>query len=303
MGTHLRDDVLSVLQTRFGAPRRLQNSRSLYAFGNSAIRVYFRYSKVHARARAFYGLRKIDLLQLDGREAFICFLWDGQEAPLFVSYIQFEDVFASLQPAQDGQYKVQLFIEEDSVQLYVPGAGRFNVEGYLGWDKIGQDQPSQQPEIASLAHSQVQTLLGAIGSRKAYDIWIPPNDRGRLDWSIAEAFSCRDCIPATRNGLGGVLEEVDVIWAERGTGVVHALFEVEHTTPVYSGLLRLNDVRIADPRLGIRFGVAASDSRRGMFSRQINRPTFRASGLSDLCMFMDYADVWAWHQRLAQQRQ
>jgi hypothetical protein len=41
-----------------------------------------------------------------------------------------------------------------------------------------------------------------------------------------------------------VLSEVDVVWVRRGAGDLVALFDVEHTTSVYSGLLRFNDVHL-----------------------------------------------------------
>jgi hypothetical protein len=30
----------------------------------------------------------------------------------------------------------------------------------------------------------------------------------------------------------------------------------------------------------------------------LNRPTFQTSGLSGLCSFLDYRDVYGWHRRI-----
>jgi type II restriction enzyme len=43
------------------------------------------------------------------------------------------------------------------------------------------------------------------------------------------------------------MRNIDVIWFRRGTGQPHRFFEVEHSTSVYSGLLRFNDVIIDYP--------------------------------------------------------
>jgi hypothetical protein len=59
------------------------------------------------------------------------FSWDEQ--PLFVPYSEFEAVFADLNPASDGQYKVQVYQQGKGTELYVANAGRFNVESYMGW--------------------------------------------------------------------------------------------------------------------------------------------------------------------------
>jgi hypothetical protein len=46
------------------------------------------------------------------------------------------------------------------------------------------------------------------------------------------------------------------------------------------------------------FFIVSNDTRRDVFSRQINRPTFRRSGLSEITSFLEYANVWDWHQRV-----
>lgn len=95
-----------------------------------------------------------------------------------------------------------------------------------------------------------------------------------------------------------ILPEVDVLWMERGGGNLVALFEVEHSTSIYSGLLRFNDVHLIAPDLRSRFSIVAKDVRRSLFVRQINRPTFQRSGLFDLCSFMRYENVFDWYERI-----
>jgi hypothetical protein len=43
--------------------------------------------------------------------------------------------------------------------------------------------------------------------------------------------------------------------------------------------------------------VVANDERRDTFVRQLNRPTFMASGLANECTFMDYPNVFGWYCR------
>jgi len=94
-----------------------------------------------------------------------------------------------------------------------------------------------------------------------------------------------------------ILREVDVIWMQKGSNNVKALFEVEHSTPIYSGLLRFNDIHLVSPELKTKFSIVANYERRSLFSRQVRRPTFKTSGLEDLCTFFDYSDVHNWHKR------
>ncbi|HVO63204.1 MAG TPA: hypothetical protein VMT53_19910 [Terriglobales bacterium] len=106
-------------------------------------------------------------------------------------------------------------------------------------------------------------------------------------------------IPAGFESVRSALAEVDVTWVETGRNAIVALFEVEHTTTVYSGLLRFNDILLTNPGVS-RFTIVSSDARRGLFSRQLFRPTFKKSGLSELCSFLEYRNVFDWHNRLIQ---
>jgi hypothetical protein len=292
---------LEDLKSRFGAVRKLEGSESLYEVGRSGVRVYIRYSRVHNNKRAFYGLRHRDLQDLQGHPSVVCFLWDEQQEPLLVPFGEYEDVFHSLSPASDGQFKVMVYPQDEGTQLYINNVGRFSVEGHFGWDKIAAMLDLSHLEtLPDLSHSQVQTLLGAIGCAKGFDIWIPPNNRSTLDWAMAGRFECRNRFPSGFEKIEDVAQEIDVMWIQRGSNQPQSLFEVEHSTPIYSGLLRFNDIHLIEHNPRLRFGIVANDARRSVFARQLNRPTFQTSGLSELCTFFEYGDVFAWHRRIIQ---
>ena len=295
----VKSNFLENIALRLGKPERFGNSRSLFQIQGSDIRLYMRYSKIHDRNTAFYGLREVDLKQLEGFPSFICFIWEDQEEPLILPFSEYEDVFQSASLANDGQYKVLLFLHDDGTELYISKAGRFNVEGYLGWEQIESvAKATGKAPIPELSHSQIQTLLGAIGAIKDFDVWIPPNDRGKLDWSIARQFSYREVLPGGFEKVSNILSEIDVIWLKRGGSDVRGLFEVEHSTPIYSGLLRFNDIHLITPNLKARFSIVANNERRSLFIKQLNRPTVQTSGLGEICTFLEYSDVFKWHRRL-----
>ncbi len=292
-------NLLESLRARFGELHKLSGSESLFTVGDDAAWVYVRYSRVHPGGRTFFGLREADLRQLEGHNAFLCFLLDDGSAPVFVPYADFEEVFRGAQPAKDGQYKVQLFSQGDARELYVARQGRFNVEGYVGLETLARSLDSTRLRRAiDLSHAQVQTLLAGIGHIKGYDVCVPENDVGKLDWSLTTTFGLRGSIPAGFDRVGGALSEIDVVWIATGRDAIEGLFEVEHSTPIYSGLLRFNDVLLSDPTVS-RFSIVSNDSRRAVFSRQAFRPTFQRSGLSERVSFLEYANVLDWHARLS----
>lgn len=288
---------LEELSRRFGNPRKLQNSESLFEVGQDGTRLYFRYSKKHPRNRTFFGLRKVDLQSLEGHRSILCFFWDGQREPLFVPFEQFEEVFAGLTPASDGQIKAQVYEQVEGTELYLANAGRFNVDSYMGWSYLETLIQPSGTTVPDLSHNQVQTLLGGIGAAKGFDIWIPSNDRTKLDWTLTPKFNPTNSFPSSLLAVKTIAEEVDVIWIDRGGGRPAALYEVEHSTPIYSGLLRFNDVHLTLSNASLRFGIVSNDIRRALFVRQLDRPTFKASGLREICTFFEYRNVFGWHQR------
>lgn len=299
MATEVKKFFLNELKRRYGTLHKLEKSQSLYEIVGSSIRVYIRYSKVHNNYRMFYGLRQEDLQQLEGYPSIICFLWDTQTEPLIISFSDYEEIFQSTSPATDGQYKVQVYLENDATELYIARVGRFNVEGNFGWNELAKLVDSTKiVNIPNFSHSQIQTMLGAIGTAKGFDIWIPTNDRNKLDWSLTKRFECRNILPDGFREVKSILQEVDVVWFQRGSSNPRALFEVEHSTPIYSGLLRFNDIHLIAPTLRPRFSIVSNDRRRSLFVRQINRPTFQTSGLNELCTFLEYLNVFGWFNRI-----
>jgi len=299
MANETKLSFLRKLRERYGVLRKLEKSQSLYEIGDGAARIYIRYSKIHGKGVTFYGLRKEDLQRLEGYSSIICFLWYNQNEPLFLPFEEYEEVFQASTPASDGQYKVQIYVQEDGTELYVTKAGRFNVESYFGWGQLETFiDSSKMVKMPELTHSQVQTLLGSIGARKGFDIWIPQIDRTKLDWSLTGSFKCRDTIPYGFESVRHIIKEIDVIWIRKGSSELRALFEVEHTTSIYSGLLRFNDIHLTATDLKARFSIAAKDARQSLFIRQLNRPTFVTSGLNELCTFLKYVNVFNWHNRI-----
>ena len=296
MANPYKSQVIESLQERFGETRKIKGSESLFVVGDEAARIYFRYSKLYPGGRTFFGLREVDLRQLEGHNSYLCFLLDDGSPPLFIPYADFEEVFHNAETAKDGQYKVQLY-KEGGLQLYVARNGRFNVEGYVGLGALeGTMDADRLRQARALSHSQVQTLLAGIGHLKGYDVCVPDSDVNRLDWSLTTRFPLRPTMPAGFDRVRGILTEIDVIWVASGGNSIEGLYEIEHSTPVYSGLLRFNDILLTDPKVA-RFSIVSNDTRRDLFSRQLFRPTFRKSGLAELCSFLEYANVFEWHQR------
>lgn len=292
-------DFLEKVKNKYNQIQKLPKSQSLFDIGDNAARIYVRYSKRHSRNQTFYGLRKEDLKELEGKNSVICFLWNGQEEPLFIPFADYEEIFNTLTPASDGQFKTQLYLQDDGTELYIANAGRFNVEGFFGWDVLDNlIDTNRITEIPNFDHFQMQNFIGLIGEKKGYDIWIPLSDRKKLNTNFADKMNFRDNFPERYERICNIIREVDVIWITRGSSEIRAMFEVEHSTPIYSGLLRFNDLHLIEPNLKPRYNIVSNSLRKTLFLRQINRPTFMTSGLIEICNFLEYKDVYSWFNRV-----
>ena len=92
-------------------------------------------------------------------------------------------------------------------------------------------------------HTEVQGWLRDLGRALGYDVWIAANDRNRPYRGGHLCDGCLEVLPDSLERLpsADVVRLIDVLWLERSSGVVAAAFEVEHTTSIYSGIVRLLD--------------------------------------------------------------
>lgn len=118
-------------------------------------------------------------------------------------------------------------------------------------------------------------MLIKLGAEMGFDLWPARNDRcrqfdgktlGELDGVIDELPT--QFIDATNK----TIEIIDVLWL-RGKSIV-AAFEIEWTTSVYSGLLRMSDLLALQPNLNIKLYLVAPDERRDKVEQETLGPTF-----------------------------
>ncbi len=143
-------------------------------------------------------------------------------------------------------------------------------------------------------HTHVQKLLLSWGRQTGHRVWVAKGDRGRYSEGRFLADGCIERIPTFMPArVLSILENVDVVWFPPSGAVPVALFEVEHSTAILGGLMRMNDVvtTLVPPLEGWRFFVVAPARRISRFNGELARPTFQASGLARVCRFLSYDHV------------
>ena len=137
----------------------------------------------------------------------------------------------------------------------------------------------------------IQAMVAEIGTKMGFRIWIPKADRSRVlnKWHPTEGVLL-DSLPFNYGDTAmKTIENIDVLWLNRRT-IIRA-FEVEHTTSIYSGLLRMADLLAILPNIEIKLHIVAPATREEKVFEELRRPVFSlldGGPLSDLCTFISY---------------
>lgn len=193
--------------------------------------------------------------------------------------------------------------------LFDVGSGRYTPpprEGDLAaraaWEadlaRVREESAKEQKaleaaRVGDRTHTQVQGWLRDLGRALGFDVWIAVNDRGRAFDGGQLGDRCLDELPASIVGMPGTdaVRLIDVLWCDKSGGRVVAAFEVEHTTSIYSGIVRLLDLALGAPGQATHgLFLVAPDDREDEVRAQLRRPAFGRVG--DLHVrFLPYGEL------------
>jgi hypothetical protein len=160
-----------------------------------------------------------------------------------------------------------------------------------------KEQPHEGPAEVSreiTTHTEIQWLLAKLGSDMGLDVWIARNDRGREvpGGRFTDLPRLRNELPRQfHEATSRTIELIDVLWL---TGkAIRAAFEIESTTSIYSGLLRMADLVTMQPNLNIPLYLVAPEERRDKVVAEMNRPVFLnlQPPLNRICRYISFRSL------------
>jgi type II restriction enzyme len=145
-------------------------------------------------------------------------------------------------------------------------------------------------------HNEMQYHLLKIGHSLGYDVIAASNDRSK-SWD-GNKFTFISLAEFPRLGLEkevlNTVKLIDVLWFVKGTAKVIAAFEVEKSTSIYSGILRLTDLRCSIQESEEVLYLVVPDQREKDVIMQLSRPSIRKGNMqmsyicfSDLRQYCD----------------
>jgi type II restriction enzyme len=133
----------------------------------------------------------------------------------------------------------------------------------------------QQAQEGDATHTGMQGALRDLGHALQFDVWVASNDRSRSYGAGALGDGCLSQLPLSSLDAADSVRLIDVVWFDKGSSRVAAAFEVEHSTSIYSGIVRMLDLALGSPAaVESRLFLVAPDGRREDVAQQLRRPAF-----------------------------
>ena len=171
-------------------------------------------------------------------------------------------------------------------------------------DPVSYDGPSVAAAFVPITeddvagHTHVQWLLATLGRQLGCQVWIATNDRSKIYEGKTLGSLSIETLPrmGLSESVSRALGFVDVLWLKGSR--VQAAFEVEHTSSIYSGLLRMSDLIVASPNLTFRIYIVAPRERLRFVEQQLRRPTFQTLELHKVCGIFSEEELLKEHASL-----
>ncbi|WP_371763411.1 hypothetical protein [Massilia sp.] len=132
-------------------------------------------------------------------------------------------------------------------------------------------------EAGASEHTRMQHLLIRLGRALKYRVHVARNDRHRSFAGEAFTMATTDRLPDIR-AQGDVMNTIgliDVLWLSEDGKQIICAFEIEKSTSIYSGILRMKDLAQSLPEQACHYYIVAPDSREQEVLAQLNRPSFK----------------------------
>lgn len=284
------EDVVSFLARRYGRAEQFGRSR-LFKFGSS-LACSINYSKLLGGHKYFFGLSSEAVEPSCKYPAtkfgdFVLLVCGSADNTLVLPRSLILDWMSGV-----SSRKLDVFCEEGAYVLQTTKHPKLNVTEFLNafpkQKHVDHEASEVTTEVQKVdrAHVRMQWALIQLGRAEGCSVWVPRNDRNLAFQRQSFAGSTLDRLPnfGFDENTRRIVHNIDVLWLNKN--VIRKAFEIESTTAIYSGLLRLNDLVLSQPNNRIDLYVVSSRARRERVYQQLIRPSFQS--LLPRCQFVGF---------------
>jgi hypothetical protein len=213
-------------------------------------------------------------------------LWDNPESRFIFTLADYEHVTITQQELWDlldysPGYSLQGFSRVSDTALNSLEQSFNSVEEAFQDLKDGgenelddPDEPDDEGEDVR-EHTEIQWHLIQLGLKHGYDVYVATNDQNLSYEGTRLGEDCVNKLSLTgfSDAAMRIIEYVDVIWLNGG--YIEKMFEVESTTSIFSGILRMTDFVVKVPNLSVDMYIVAGSEDEEQVRKQMSRPTFQ----------------------------
>jgi len=293
-------DLVNSLQRRYGNCEPFGRSR-LLKFGSS-LSCSINYSKLLGGHRYFFGVsREVVDASFSYPQTklgeFVLLVCADREHTLVLPRALVIDMLREV-PTR----RIDVFNDSGTFVLQTTKHPKLNLTEFLNafpkQPALGGDVADESVQTTpDRVHVKMQWALIQLGRAEGCSVWVPPNDRSLSFKRESLASNTLERLPnfGFEENTRRIVQNIDVLWLTKN--VIRKAFEVESTTSIYSGLLRLNDLALAQPNNLIDLYIVADKSRREKVQNQLIRPSFHS--LISKCEFVSFASIEEQVKRLS----
>jgi type II restriction enzyme len=211
---------------------------------------------------------------------------DNKKLGSWTEYLKMRDVI--LRSNEENKSQLSNDLGAIAGLLYEVGMRNIIIEGQVisedektkllkQYDKRHQEVLDEKHEED--LHTEMQFHLLKVGKALGYDPITASNDRSKCYGEINFSFISLGQFPTLSidKETLSTIQLIDVIWFERGTNKVVCAFEVEKSTSIYSGILRLSDLAFSFPDHSSSLFIIIPDKREKDVLLQLSRPSIKKS--------------------------
>tara|TARA_R110001592_G_scaffold234170_1_gene491805 strand:- start:4967 stop:6211 length:1245 start_codon:yes stop_codon:yes gene_type:complete len=147
---------------------------------------------------------------------------------------------------------------------------------------VKRQKQIQEEKMEENLHNEMQYHLLKIGTSLGFDVTPASNDKSKSYNGQNFSFISLNKFPEleTDKGTQNTIKLIDVLWFEKDTNKIIGAFEVEKSTSIYSGILRLSDLHFSIGSGNEVFYIIIPDSREKDVILQLNRPVIKNSKIN-----------------------
>lgn len=147
-------------------------------------------------------------------------------------------------------------------------------------------------------HTKAQYYLKEIAKITNCDVWTANNDKNRKINGSTLGVDDIATLPQFEMDVESKkrISLIDTLWFKNDFPV--SAFEVETSTTIYSGLLRMADFVSVMPNKNMKLYIVAPINRKDKVMKELDRPIFRAIGMNQLCKFISIENLEIMYQKI-----